>query len=330
MKKVSSLTLPWPTPMAQLFGREAPLIVEIGFGNGEYLLYLAAQNPSANVLGIEIANQCLEKAETLIDKTGIANVRLIHSRAETALHHLLQPASIQEIHINYPDPWFKKRHSGRRLIQRDTLDVIANRLCHGGWFYLATDIHAYAEMSHALLSETPSLTNVLPTPWVHHLPNRYQTKYERKGLREGRPGHYFVYQRNDHPAPNIPVYQERDMPHFVAQLSATLPDILARFQALSISHGEIHITIPYAYISQGQNALLFEVIIVEPTIEQHTAFILRYRDAEKDYVLRLANLGSPRPTEGVHYAAALIGSWLLSAPFGARVTASKVRGWPPA
>lgn len=329
MRKVSYLTLPWPTPMAELFGAERPLIVEIGFGNGDYLCHLARQNPNANILGIEIANQCLERAEARIAKEGLGNVRLIHSPAETALYHLLEPMSVQEIHINYPDPWFKKRHAGRRLIQRDTLDVMVNRLRYGGWFYLATDIRAYAEMSHALLAETPCLTNVLDTPWTHHLPARYPTKYERKGLREGRLGHYFVYRRNHHPAPNIAIYQEKEMPHFVLEMPASLADALAHFRPLNASIGEMHITVPYAYIGQGGNALLFELIVVEPTIEQHTAFILRRREQEGDYVLRLANLGNPRPTEGIHHAAALIGDWLLSAPLGARVTASKVRGWPP-
>ena len=131
-----------------------PLIVEIGFGHGEFLLDLACSIPDANVIGLEIANRSLLRVERKIEQACLRNVRVIHSMAETALHHLFIPASIQQIHINFPDPWFKKDHSHRRLMQRDTLDAIVSRLAPAANCYLATDILAYAEMAHELLTHT--------------------------------------------------------------------------------------------------------------------------------------------------------------------------------
>ena len=98
--------------------RAAPLIVEIGFGNGDYLIHLAETRPDHNIIGVEISSQSLAKAEAKIEKRGLLNVRPIHCRAETALAHMLEPEAVAEFHINYPDPWFKKRHQRRRLIQR--------------------------------------------------------------------------------------------------------------------------------------------------------------------------------------------------------------------
>ena len=90
------MTMLWPTDWAELFGRDQPLILEIGF------------------VGIEIANKSMEKAERKMASRGLQNVRAIHGRGETVLHHLFEPASIEQIHVNYPDPWFKSRHAGRR------------------------------------------------------------------------------------------------------------------------------------------------------------------------------------------------------------------------
>src|SRR5262245_11173442 len=107
----------WPTDWAALFGVERPLLLEIGFGYGQFLAHLAKTNPDANVIGIEIAGQCLRAGEGVVERNRLTNARIIQSTAETALYHLFTPESLTQIHINFPDPWFKKRHSHRRLIQ---------------------------------------------------------------------------------------------------------------------------------------------------------------------------------------------------------------------
>ena len=175
---LSSLRLPWPTDWSAIFGAQRPLIVEIGFGYGAFLLHLARQNPAASIIGLEIANQCLSAAERAIQRQKLTNVCVVQSTAETALHHLFVPGSLSQIHINFPDPWFKKRHSHRRLMQRDTLDAMVSRLQPGGLLYLATDIVEYAEMSAELLAQTPGLDNLLESAWANTMPGRVITKYE--------------------------------------------------------------------------------------------------------------------------------------------------------
>jgi len=324
-QKHSFFSLPWSTDWGQLFGAERPLIVEIGFGNGDHLLHLAQTNTDHNVIGFEIANQSMDKAERKIQSSGLVNCVAVHSRGETALNHLFEPASIAQIHINYPDPWFKKRHEGRRLMQRDTLDAIVNRLQIGGTLHLGTDIRDYAEMSHALLQDTPGLDNLLDAPWVGELPGRFATKYEQKGYREGRPAHFFIYRRNEQPAPDVPVIKDLDMPHIILETPMPPAEIMPHFQKFTAKHGNIASTVLRVYTDQQQKVLLFEVNVDEPTILQHVSVVMSERETANEYLLRLGSMGVPRPTRGLHHVVAAIADWVVSLHPEARIVASKVR-----
>jgi len=315
MRKLNSQILEWSTDWTALFGADQPLIVEIGFGHGAFLVHLARCYPNANVIGLEIANRSMTKAEAKIEREGISNVRLIHSMAETALYHLFTPASIQQVHINFPDPWFKTDHAGRRLMQRDTLDVIVNRLAPGGELYLATDILAYAEMANELLTQTPGLDNLLPEAWANSLPGRVVTKYEATARREGRECYYFAYRRNDLPAPDVPVIKEMPMPHIVFSSPLTLEQMVERFEPQKQSEGGTSISLMNAYV--GKEAMLVEAHVGEPTITQHIALMIVIRPrpdtpGASEYTIQLSSLGQPRATAGIHQAVRLLGDWALS------------------
>ncbi len=323
MQKLSSQTLPWPVNWQELFGVERPLIVEIGFGYATYLIHLAKQNTNANVIGLEIANRCLVEGENAVEKHNLTNTRIIHSTAETALHHLFEPETISQIHINFPDPWFKKRHGHRRLMQRDTLDTIVNRLIPGGKLYLATDILAYAEMSAELLAETPGLDNLLEAPWANDLPGRVHTKYESKARRVGRACYYFVYQRNIIPAPDVPVIKEPPMPHIVLESQLSLEEIAAQFAPLEHKVDEHYINLINVY--HGRYNLLFEAFVKEPTIDQRVALILSPRERQNEYTIKLGVIGHPRPTRGMHEAVGLLGNWIVSLHPEARILRHKIQ-----
>ena len=324
-RKLNSLMLDWPTDWTELFGAERPLIVEIGFGNGDYTMALAEANPDCNVIGFEVSSQSMFKAEKKVIRKKLENVRVVYSTGETALNHLFTPASIQQIHINYPDPWFKSRHARRRVMQRDTLDAIVNRLADGGLFYLATDIVDYAEMSHELLLETDGLDNLLDVPYTSDFPERLiTTKYEEKGIREGRPGNYFKYRRNEKPAPDVPVKEELDMPHIILKTPMTPQDIAAKVEKTAFHAGDIHVALLEGYWNPRFNSVLFEVIIEEPTIEQHIGLVLKPREKTDDFTLRFATFGMPRATEGMHHATNFIAEWIVSLHDAAEITSKRV------
>ena len=324
--RLNVMSLPWPTDWAAVFGRERPLILEIGFGRGQFFLHLARTFPEHNLIGLEISNRCMTDVERALARHRLANARAVYAMAETALYHLFTPESLEQVHINFPDPWFKTRHSHRRLMQRDTLDAIASRLKPGGALYLATDILDYAEMSAALLAETPSLENALPTPWASALPGRVVTKYEATARREGRECYYFHYRRGAQPAPSVPVIQEAPMPHLVFTSPLTIDDIEARAAAQPPGHAQplADVHIHFMRVWRSGRHLLFETHIREATIDQHLALVLSARD-DGTYTIQLSTLGHPRPTEGVHHAVRALGDWLLALEPGAQVIVQKLQ-----
>lgn len=325
LRKLSYLNVSWPLAPEQLFDRAGPLIVEIGFGNGDYLIHLAESHPDHNIIGLEISSQSMAKAEAKIEKRGLANVRPIHCRAETALAHLLEPGSVTAFHINYPDPWFKKKHSRRRLIQRDTVDRLTSRLVRGGCLLLATDIAQYAEMAHEVLTNTPGLTNNFDAPWVNEVENRRRTKYEEKGYREGRRGYFFHYRRNAEPVTHQPPIGDLPMPHLFLRSPLSAAEIVARFQATRSASAGVHIAILQAYVDPKRNVAVFEVVVAEPSIEQHTIIALSPRDAPGEYIVKMTGVGHARPTAGMHRAVAAVGEWVAGLDARGRVLERKLR-----
>lgn len=325
--KLSVQRLPWPTDWHALFDSAAqarPLILEIGFGYGHYLRHLATQHPDACIVGLEIDSESLRKAERAIARGDLPNVRVVYGRAETALHHNFAAQSLDAVHINFPDPWFKTRHGKRRLMQRDTLDAIVSRLKVGGTLNLATDIIEYAEMSAALLADTPALENLYPAPWVNQVTGRTVTKYERRAFEEGRTCYYFAYQRSGPDAPPVPVLMELEMPHIVFESSLSPQEIYAQFTPHQVHEQEIAVN--YINAFHSENAVLFEIYLYEPTIEQRIAVMLTQNDGDpREYTLRLGTIGQPRSTAGTHVAVRHLGDWILSLDPRHRVIHDKVR-----
>jgi tRNA (guanine-N7-)-methyltransferase len=332
VRKLSALSLPWPTDWPRLFDEAAPrpLIVEIGFGYGQMLAQLSRQHPDAHIVGLEISNECLERAERAIARGALPNVRVIFSWAETALHHLFTPASIDALHINFPDPWFKSRHERRRLMGRDTLDAMVSRLKPGGDFYLATDIRDYAEMSAELLAETPGLANQFATPWVERwpddLPPRALTKYEARGFAEGRGAHYFYYRRTAEAVAPVPVIEEVEMPHRVITTPLSLDAIRAQFAPFTATDEAASIHANVQFVFRGDRSLLFEAFVAEPTVEQRVALMLIHNPDSGDYTVRLGQIGNPRPTDGMHVLVRALSDWVLSLHPDGRIIHDKTRG----
>ena len=303
--QLSTLSLSWPVDWDQVFEVSRPrLIVEIGFGYGEFLFYLAETYPESHIVGVEVANKPIEVVERRIQRRGIPNIRVMYGYAQTCLYHLLQPQSVWQCHINFPDPWFKQSHAQRRLMNRHTLDAVANRLEVGGMFYLATDIHAYAVLSDQLLQETSSLSNGWDQPWHDSREAGVCTRYEMKASHEERRCYYFTYVKNAMPAPAIPIYRELPMPNIVFESQHTLQKIANQLnpsQRFAFSDEGVYMNIMDVYMSDQK--VLIEVYIKEPTIEQHVAFVIVAKpDHPHQYTLKLSSLGWPRATIGIHHA----------------------------
>jgi tRNA (guanine-N7-)-methyltransferase len=173
-----------PLDFAALFGRVAPVVAEVGFGMGETTARIAAENPQVDYLGIEVHAPGVGSLLRQLEEAALTNVRVISHDAVEVLREMVPPASLDGLHVFFPDPWPKKRHHKRRLVQPAFAELAAQRLRPGGYLHVATDWEEYAEHVLGVLSATPGLANTAegfaPRP-----ASRPETKFERRGLKLG-------------------------------------------------------------------------------------------------------------------------------------------------
>jgi tRNA (guanine-N7-)-methyltransferase len=169
-----------------VFGRRAPRVMEIGFGNGEALASLAAANPERDFLGVDVFDPGIGRLLAAVAERGLTNVRLLRGDAADILRDNVPPASLHAVLLWFPDPWPKKRHHKRRLVQPGFAELVASRLEPGGLFHLATDWENYAEHMLAVLEADEDLENVAgPGSFCAARSERPVTKFERRGRRLG-------------------------------------------------------------------------------------------------------------------------------------------------
>ena len=142
-----------------VFGNTNPIIVEIGFGMGDATIKIAEENPDINYLGIEVHKPGVGKVLSEIKKRELKNLYVIEYDALDVLETMIGDNSVNGFHIFFPDPWHKKRHHKRRLVQRPRTDLFAQKLTPGGYIYFVTDIIDYAEFALEQLEQTPHLKN---------------------------------------------------------------------------------------------------------------------------------------------------------------------------
>ncbi|MFM9968715.1 MAG: tRNA (guanosine(46)-N7)-methyltransferase TrmB [Burkholderiales bacterium] len=167
-----------------IFGRTAPKILEIGFGMGETTALIAATHPENDYLAIEVHSPGVGNLLKVIDEQGLKNIHIIQHDATEVLQHMLHEASLSGVHIFFPDPWPKKRHHKRRLVQPPLIALLASRMAPDAYLHLATDWQEYAQQMLEVLDAENALTNTA-TAFAPRPDSRPQTKFEARGLRLG-------------------------------------------------------------------------------------------------------------------------------------------------
>jgi len=168
----------------QTFGRHAPTVLEIGFGMGDATAQIAAARPQDNFIGIEVHTPGVGALLQRIQERELTNLRLLQHDAVEVLRDMIAPGALAGIHVYFPDPWHKKKHNKRRLIQAEFVRELSSRLAPGGYLHCATDWQPYAEQMLLVLGAEPTLANTAdgfaPRPdW------RPLTKFENRGIRLG-------------------------------------------------------------------------------------------------------------------------------------------------
>ena len=187
-----------PRDFDAVFGRSAPRVLEIGFGNGEALRFGAAHDPGRDFIGIEVHAPGVGRLLNGLESDDLRNVRVYHHDAVEVLSGEIADASLDEVRIYFPDPWHKKRHHKRRLVQPEFVSLLVRKLAPGGRLHLATDWQDYAEQMWDVLDAEPGLRNRAgPRGHVPRPEWRPRTHFEARGLKLGHGVRDLLYDRQD-------------------------------------------------------------------------------------------------------------------------------------
>ncbi|WP_231917899.1 tRNA (guanosine(46)-N7)-methyltransferase TrmB [Microbacterium pygmaeum] len=182
-----------------VWGRSAPLYVEIGSGQGHAIVHAAASRPEIDFLAVEVFRAGLARTMLDAEKGAIDNLRLAEANAPEVLQHLLPEASVDELWIFFPDPWHKSKHTKRRLVTDEFATLAAAVLRDGGVLRLATDWEHYARQMREVLDGAGQFERDFAGEWAERYDGRTLTAFERKGSRAGREIRDLSYRRRERP-----------------------------------------------------------------------------------------------------------------------------------
>lgn len=183
-----------PLHLEGVFGNGNDCLLEIGFGDGDFLIENALKNPGRNYLGIEIKKKRFNKAVRKSNRAKAGNVKFIHMDAEIAAEEIFHPDSFSTVYINFPDPWPKDRHRKHRVINRGFLNKLSRIMKSGASLEIASDHREYVLNALDTMKKIDAFECVYPGPgYVLHVPGRAETRYEREFRTEGREIYYLRY-----------------------------------------------------------------------------------------------------------------------------------------
>jgi tRNA (guanine-N7-)-methyltransferase len=187
---------PAPLDLVALFGRAAPKTLEIGFGMGETTAAIAQQHPECDTLGVEVHTPGVGSLLARIAELRLANVRIVQHDAVEVIEKMIAPEALEGVHLFFPDPWPKKRHHKRRLIQAPFVSLLASRMKPGAVLHACTDWEDYAAQMLQVLSAESTLQNT-GSGYAARPDSRPQTKFERRGLSLGHRVWDLVFRKID-------------------------------------------------------------------------------------------------------------------------------------
>lgn len=183
-----------PLELTELFGNDWECALEIGFGDGDFLIETAAAYPDRNFLGIEVKKRRFNKAVKKAGRANTANVKFLHMDANIAVQDLFCPGAFSLAYINFPDPWPKDRHEKHRIINRNFLTRLSGIIKPGGHLDIASDHSDYIVNALDVLSTMEQFKSAYPEPgYVKSIPGRPMTRYEREFREEGREIYYIMF-----------------------------------------------------------------------------------------------------------------------------------------
>lgn len=304
----------------QIFGRSAPLLLEIGIGNGEFIVWLAKQNPNANCIGVEIDRDYLLKARNRVRAAGLANIKLVPMEGSKALSRLFAPETLTALYLNFPDPWHKERHRERRLVNEAFAWLLASRLADGGQFLMVTDYEPYAQEVVAAFESCPAYEPLWEFPLRRELPGYYQTKYARKWSMLGRSFFYIGFCKVR--KVELPEWVLKTYPLASLRGDEVMPQVILKIQrpidwqalwesfpkGLLWQQGDDVVNVKGCYL--GDESLIVDLVVTEGRLMQR--FFTSIHAHREGVMVKIHDASHPDPTHGVHRAIALLGLMVMT------------------
>lgn len=295
--------IPLPCPAERLFGRQAPLGVDLGCGDGRFLARMAEARPDWNWLGVEVSAHYALRTLVKLHRQRAMNARLLHGTAWFAFRHLLGPDSVTELYVNFPDPWPKSRHQSRRLLQAPFLRLVASRLVPGGQLYVTTDHLEYLAFVAAeaeALGCYQAWSGPPPPPVL-------ETKYAAKWRAAARPIAHLRLTLAREIEDVYPPLTRYPMPH--AFLRGHLPDV-AQFSKQVRHLDEGQVILLEVWCSPKGDGLLFLAQVSEEGLAQ--SVLIEARSHRQGVLVRLRPFGQPLITASVRAAVGAVSEWLAA------------------
>jgi len=324
---------PWPIDWAVAFGRRAPLALEIGFGNGAFLVEQATARPERDHLGIELSWTAATHLFRRLGQARARNVRVLLGDAEALVAQLFAPAALDEVFVNHPCPWPKARHLERRLLRRDFLELLATRMRPGAPLTIVTDHAEYATWLHDELAAAPSLRSRHATVEVAQIEGRKPTKYQQKAMAQGIPIHFFEWEKpaSAPAAPPGPASEVPDMPT-LSMTGATAGELFQDFRPQRFREQErgveVIVKLLAVYRRPDRPVWLVETFVQEDRLRQMFALDVVQRGAE--VLVKPSSMGQPYPTHGVKRAVWCVAMYLRAHHPALAVTHESLGLKPPA
>jgi tRNA (guanine-N7-)-methyltransferase len=276
-----------------VFERKAPTTLEIGFGDGRFLVELGRLHPEWNLLGVETSLASVSRAYRRLHREEIEHVRVFRGNGRMLLRDLLLPASLERIYVNFPDPWPRRRQLSNRLLQPEFFGLAANRLAPGGVLMLTTDHQEYFEFSRESARESGVISeSVLPPP-----PETLRTKYAMKWQDQDRPIYHVVFTPTERPNTTPTQNPIVEMQH--ALLKGDLDSVASVEKHVRVFEGGT-VIVKEAYRSLTDEGILFEVVSEEADLRQDL-LIKAWTKADGVFV-GLEQFGDPMGTRGCREA----------------------------
>jgi tRNA (guanine-N7-)-methyltransferase len=294
----------YPLDWEAIFQRKAPLAVEIGFGNGEFLIDWAGQNPAWDFIGVEISFESMIRLQKKLHQKALANIRPVREDARFAMRELFADFSLRHVLMNFPDPWPKDRHKNRRLLDEEFVRTLAAVLEEKGAYELVTDQQLYAEHARALFEESPYFTAQPP----EKNPLRpVATKYEQKWRSMGRTT-YRVLARKTQPATINRLLEDVSMPHVFVEKEIKPYHITQLIGSEYSESGKLFI-VKAGYTALEDDRYLLRTIAKDESYKQEF-YILITRQEERRWLVKLDPAVRPYRTPAVKIAVWKIGALL--------------------